>query len=154
MFEWIRFLIAAALLLGGLGIMCIGVIGTYRFKYVLNRMHAAAMNDTLGILLIMLSLIVMSGFTFTSLKLLLIALERQGASFPSPIPDEVVGFEPGLLDRAIAYAKARRETGHTVALLYNAPPEELHRRAQQNLTRQAVYITRDVTLTWNSTEAT
>ena len=46
--EWIRFLIGAAFLLFGLGIFAIEMIGVYRFKYVLNRMHAAAMGDTLG----------------------------------------------------------------------------------------------------------
>lgn len=74
MLEWIRFFIAAALLIWGLAVMCIGVIGVYRFRYVLNRMHAAAMNDTMGILFVMLSLIVIGGFTFTSVKLLLIIL--------------------------------------------------------------------------------
>ncbi len=88
MLEWIRFLIAAVLLTGGLAIMCIGVIGVYRFKYVLNRMHAAAMNDTLGILLIMLGLIVMSGFTFTSLKLLLIILMLW---LSSPVASHLIG---------------------------------------------------------------
>ena len=74
MLEWIRFIVSAALILSGLIVMCLGVIGVYRFKYVLNRMHAAAMNDTLGIFFIMMGLIVMDGFTFTSLKLLLIIL--------------------------------------------------------------------------------
>lgn len=74
MLEWIRFIAAALLMIAGLVVMTIGVIGSYRFKYVLNRMHAAAMNDTMGILFVLLSLIVMSGFTFTSLKLLLIIL--------------------------------------------------------------------------------
>ncbi len=88
MFEWIRFLIAAALLLGGLAVMCIGVIGVYRFKYALNRMHAAALNDTLGLSLIMLSLMVMSGFTFTSLKLLLIVMMLW---LSSPVASHLIG---------------------------------------------------------------
>ena len=47
--EWLRFLAGAALLLMGLGIFVIEMIGVFRFHYVLNRMHAAAMGDTLGI---------------------------------------------------------------------------------------------------------
>ncbi|MDD6066009.1 MAG: monovalent cation/H(+) antiporter subunit G, partial [Firmicutes bacterium] len=43
-----------------------------RFKYVLNRMHAAAMGDTLGIGFSLLGLILMSGWNFTSLKLLFV----------------------------------------------------------------------------------
>jgi len=88
MLEWIRFGISAALLICGLGVMCIGVLGVYRLHYVLNRMHAAAMNDTLGILFVMLGLIVMSGLTFTSLKLLLIILMLW---LSSPVSGHLIG---------------------------------------------------------------
>ena len=70
--EWIRFFIGAFLLLFGLGIFAIEMIGVFRFKYVLNRMHAAAMGDTLGIGFSLLGLILMSGWNFTSLKLLFV----------------------------------------------------------------------------------
>lgn len=74
MMEWIQFIVGAALILAGLVIFILSVIGVYRFKYVLNRMHAAAMGDTLGLLLVLAGLIVFSGFKFLSLKLLLIIL--------------------------------------------------------------------------------
>ena len=70
--EWIRFLAGALLMLCGLGIFVIEMIGVFRFKYVLNRMHAAAMGDTLGIGVSLLGLILMSGWNFTSLKLLFV----------------------------------------------------------------------------------
>lgn len=88
MLEWIRFLLSAALIISGLAVMCLGVIGVYRFKYVLNRMHAAAMNDTMGIGMVMLGLIVMSGFTFTSLKLLLVILLLW---LSSPVSSHLIG---------------------------------------------------------------
>jgi len=88
MLEWIRFSVAAALLIFGLIVMCLGVLGVYRFKYVLNRMHAAAMNDTMGILFVMLSLIIISGFTFTSLKFLLIILMLW---LSSPVASHLIG---------------------------------------------------------------
>lgn len=88
MFEWIRFMVSAALILSGLCVMCLGVIGVYRFKYVLNRMHAAAMNDTLGIFFIMMGLIVMGGFTFTSLKLLLVIMMLW---LSSPVSSHLIG---------------------------------------------------------------
>lgn len=72
--EWIRFLAGAAFLLIGLSIFVIEMIGVFRFKYVLNRMHAAAMGDTLGIGSCLLGLIIISGFSFTSLKLFLVIL--------------------------------------------------------------------------------
>ena len=67
--EWIKFLVGAGLVLFGLAIFAIEMIGVFRFKYVLNRMHAAAMGDTLGIGFSLLGLIIMSGLNFTSLKL-------------------------------------------------------------------------------------
>lgn len=70
--EWIRFFAGALLMLCGLGIFVIEMIGVFRFKYVLNRMHAAAMGDTLGIGFSLLGLILMSGWNFTSLKLLFV----------------------------------------------------------------------------------
>lgn len=72
MAEWLRFAIAAVLILSGLFVLISAVFGVYRFRYVLNRMHAAAMGDTLGISMVLLGLIVSGGFTATSLKLLVI----------------------------------------------------------------------------------
>lgn len=71
-FEWIRFFAGALLMLCGLAIFVIEMAGVFRFRYILNRMHAAAMGDTLGIGCSLLGLIVMSGFNFTSLKLLFV----------------------------------------------------------------------------------
>lgn len=67
--EWIRFILGALFILCGLLIFLIEMIGVFRFKYVLNRMHAAAMGDTLGIACSLIGLMIMSGFNFTSLKL-------------------------------------------------------------------------------------
>ena len=39
--EWVRFLVGGGLLLCGLGTFIIEIIGVFRFRYVLNRMHAA-----------------------------------------------------------------------------------------------------------------
>ncbi len=68
--EWLRFIVGAALMICGLIIFIIEIVGVFRFKYVLNRMHAAAMGDTLGIGLSLLGLIIISGLNFTSFKLL------------------------------------------------------------------------------------
>ena len=70
--EWIRFLLGTGLLLVGLGIFLLQIFGVFKFKYVLNRMHAAAMGDTLGIGFSLTGLILLSGFNFTSLKMALI----------------------------------------------------------------------------------
>ena len=70
--NWIRFIIGTALLLGGFAVFVLQLIGVFKFKYILNRMHAAAMGDTLGIGISMLGLIILSGFNFTSLKMALV----------------------------------------------------------------------------------
>lgn len=72
--EWIRFVVGVGLLLVGLGIFMIQIFGVYKFKYVLNRMHAAAMGDTLGIGISLTGLMVLCGLNFTSLKMALIVV--------------------------------------------------------------------------------
>lgn len=69
-----RQLIGLALILTGVAVMVLAVIGTFRFKFVLNRMHAAAMVDTLGILLILSGLMVLVGFSAHFLKMLSIII--------------------------------------------------------------------------------
>ncbi len=70
--EWIRFILANIFVLTGLFFLIISMVGVYKFGYVLNRMQTAAMGDTLGIFFCILGLITIEGFTFTSLKLLLV----------------------------------------------------------------------------------
>ena len=72
--EWVRFLVGGGLLLCGLVTFIIEIIGVFRFRYVLNRMHAAAMGDTLGILFIFAGLMIIRGFSLDSLKLFLVIL--------------------------------------------------------------------------------
>lgn len=67
--EWIRFLLGAALLLGGLFVMVTAVIGNYRFRNVLCRMHAAGLGDTLGIVLVFAGITVLCGLSVFTLKL-------------------------------------------------------------------------------------
>lgn len=72
MTAWIQLVVGGILIVTGLLTMCVAVIGIYRFHYVLNRMHAAAMLDSLGILFVICGLMVLSGFQFGTLKLALI----------------------------------------------------------------------------------
>ena len=62
------------LLLLGLVIFMLQIFGVFKFKYVLNRMHAAAMGDTLGISVSMTGLILLSGLNVTSVKMALIVV--------------------------------------------------------------------------------
>jgi multicomponent Na+:H+ antiporter subunit G len=70
--NWLRFFLGTGLLIMGLLAFCIEIFGIFKFSSVLNRMHAAAVGDTLGLGLSMLGLILLSGFSFTSLKLAMV----------------------------------------------------------------------------------
>ncbi|MBQ9268788.1 MAG: monovalent cation/H(+) antiporter subunit G [Oscillospiraceae bacterium] len=47
--EWIRFWITAVLLAAGIVYLVAGVVGNCRFRYVMNRVHAAGLGDTMGL---------------------------------------------------------------------------------------------------------
>ncbi len=72
--QWLQFLTGTGCLLAGLCIFVIQLIGVFKFKYVLNRMHAAAMGDTLGISISLIGLMILSGFSFTTLKMGLVVV--------------------------------------------------------------------------------
>lgn len=65
----------------GLGLFYFGlftfftaVLGLFHFHYVLNRMHAAAVGDALGIFCVLAGLILLHGWSLTAVKALLILL--------------------------------------------------------------------------------
>ena len=70
--EVVRFVLGVGLIIMGLGIFVIQLIGVYKFKYILNRMHAAGMGDTMGISLCLLGTMFLYGWGFTTLKVALI----------------------------------------------------------------------------------
>lgn len=74
MMAWIRFAATAALVIAGLAVCCIGVFGVYRFRYAANRMHAAAINDTMGLALCLLGFAVSAPDAFSAVKLLLVVV--------------------------------------------------------------------------------
>ena len=74
MLDWIRFGLTAVLMLAGLFLLLTGVVGQYRFKYVLNRMHAASMGDSLGLLLVVCGLCISAPDGWVIAKFLMTAL--------------------------------------------------------------------------------
>ena len=70
--AWIRFAASAVCMVLGLVFMVSAVFGVNKFRHALNRMHAAALGDTLGILFVILSLMIIRGFSLDSLKLLMV----------------------------------------------------------------------------------
>ena len=72
MLEWLRLIVGTAFLIAGFIIFVVEVYGVFHMKYVLNRMQAAAMGDTLGISLSLVGLMIFSGLNMTTLKIALI----------------------------------------------------------------------------------
>lgn len=85
--EWLQFIIGTLVLLSGLFLFAIEVFGSYRFQFLLNRMHAAAIGDTLGIGLCLLGLMIFTGFNLTSVKILLVILFLW---FASPVSSHLI----------------------------------------------------------------
>lgn len=86
-FEWMKIIIGSAFLLCGIVIFFTELFGVFHFKYVLNRMHAAAMGDTLGITSCLIGLMIFSGLNYTTLKILLIIIFLW---FASPVSSHVL----------------------------------------------------------------
>ena len=68
----IRVIIAGVLMLTGLFTLGVAAVGMFRFSHMLNRIHVAAKCDSMGALLVITGLIVLSGWNVFSLKLSLV----------------------------------------------------------------------------------
>ena len=85
--DWIRLVIGSLFVLAGIVIFFTELYGVFHFKYVLNRMHAAAMGDTLGISACLIGLMIFSGLNFTTLKMFLVIIFLW---FASPVSSHVL----------------------------------------------------------------
>ncbi len=70
--EWIVFFITALLLSAALFCYTLAVVGVYRFGFILNRMHAGGIGDSLGLLCVIAAVMTATGLKSDSLKLLLL----------------------------------------------------------------------------------
>ena len=86
--ETVRFILSAGLIGGGLICVFFAILGVFKFRFVMNRMHCAAIIDTLGILFISAGLIVAAGSMDYIPKLLCIPLILWVGS---PIASHLVG---------------------------------------------------------------
>lgn len=84
----VQLIISALLLLSGILVILLSVIGVFRFRFIMNRMHCAALIDTLGLFLILSGLMVLSGSVSYIPKLLLILIIQW---IGSPIASHMVG---------------------------------------------------------------
>ena len=65
----------------------IEIISVFKLDYVLNRMHAAATGDTLGLALSLIGLMILSGVNFITLKLALVLVFLW---FSSPVSSHLI----------------------------------------------------------------
>ena len=70
----VRLILTAAFMVLGLFVCCVGVYGVFKLKYAANRMHAAALNDTLGVSFCLIGLAISAPDFFTALKILLVVV--------------------------------------------------------------------------------
>lgn len=72
--EIVRLVIGTCFLLVGIIVFVLEILGLFKFKYVLDRMHAAAMGDTMGLFMCMMGLCFYSGWNFTTAKIILVVI--------------------------------------------------------------------------------
>ena len=71
----------------GVLFFCFTVAGLFRFDFVMNRMHSAAMGDGLALGLVMIGLALINGFVLSSLKFLAAGLLM---FFSSPVSAHLI----------------------------------------------------------------
>ena len=70
--EWVRFAITAILLVLAVFCFASAVLGVYSFGFIMNRIHASGIGDSLGLLSAALAVMTASGEAAVILKLVLI----------------------------------------------------------------------------------
>ena len=124
-FDWIRLIAGCAFLICGLVIFFTEIFGVFHFRYVLNRMHATAMGDSLGIASCMIGLIIFSGFNFTSMKLMLIVIFLW---FASPVSSHVLArLEVATNENLTSHCKVYTDLETLEADLEEEKKEELNK---------------------------
>jgi len=98
--EWIRFALVAALLLGALVLIALALTGVFRFRFVLNRMHAAALLDTSAVMLVCLAVFAAHGFHAADWKLLMLILVLW---IGSPISSHMLARLEVMTDKDLAH---------------------------------------------------
>lgn len=83
-----------------------------------------------------------TGFAL-SLKLLMMALERQGETFTAPVADVMVGFDREAFCHAVAYTRAKRAQGFSACMAYDADETALRKLVKEGRARAGIYIQKD-----------
>lgn len=83
----IRLVLGCALISLGVLLFALEILGVYRLKYILDRMHFAGSGDTFAFACIIIGAVIINGFDFTSAKLLLVLVFFW---FASPVASHLI----------------------------------------------------------------
>lgn len=83
----IRFIAGVVFISLGIIFFVIEILGVFRLKYTLDRMHFAGCGDTLALACVVLGAVIINGVNFTSLKLLLVLVFFW---FASPVSSHLI----------------------------------------------------------------
>lgn len=83
----IRLIIGIFFISAGLLTFIFEVIGVFKLKYVLNRMHFAGTGDTCGLAFTIIGAVIIFGFDFASLKMILVLVFFW---FASPVSSHLI----------------------------------------------------------------
>lgn len=111
MIDTIRFLIAAILMIGGVLAAAVSILGVFRFRFVMNRMHCAAILDTVAMAGILGGLMVASS-NWQYIPKLIAALVVLWIS--SPAASHLVGrMEIAIDETAAAHLKVEDDSNES-----------------------------------------
>ena len=139
-FEWLRLIAGSVFLLIGLVIFFTEIFGVFHFRYALNRMHATAMGDTLGISACLIGLMIFSGLNFTTLKMFLIIVFLW---FASPVSSHVLSrLEVATNGKLSAYCEIYEDVNsleRELADRRNAPKTDTDRQESEPAKEKEAY---------------
>lgn len=72
MVELLRDIVAGLFLFAGAFFLIVGAIGMNRMPDLFTRMHSASVADTLGVILMLVGMVILAGFTLVAVKLVLL----------------------------------------------------------------------------------
>lgn len=98
MLDMVRDIVTLALLLCAIAVELFAVLGQYRLRYSLNRVHAAGMGDTLFVFFLLLAAAVQFGLTMNSLKIVLVLILLW---ITSPLSSHLIGQMVELTDEQL-----------------------------------------------------
>lgn len=96
--EWFRFILTAVFLGIAVCLFASAVLGTFRFGFIMNRIHAAGIGDTAALLFLVLAAMIGSGEGMTILKLLLVLMFMW---FSSPVSTHFLGQIEYYMDKQL-----------------------------------------------------